>query len=100
MTLPSLKRISSLTLFSLGFLLVLALAMTSYLSHQDVSSMHLKEIVAQHRQEWLDYHEARELKRKFDAEGLWGKPADTLSITIYKPEAYARALKMHQEEEK
>lgn len=71
---------------------------TGHQSRQAVAEMRMQEIVAQHRQEWLEYHEARELKRLLDKKGWKGNPSETLKMTIYKPEALARARQMHEQE--
>lgn len=70
----------------------------SYYSHAAVNALRMKEIVEEHRQKWIEYHEVRELKRQIDSAGLWGKPSEVMNITIYRPELYAKAMRMHEEE--
>ena len=66
----SVKRIFKLTCATLFALLVVYLAALSAYSHHQVDSMHMAELVAQHREEWIANHNARELKRQIDANNL------------------------------
>ena len=98
-------KIAAITLFVLVLIMSPIFGYISWYCHKivhdqasGVFGISMEDMVAQHKQEWLEYHEAMELKRHMDANNLWGKPSDVLKMTIYTPEAYERAAKMHQDE--